>query len=137
LTRIESFNVLPQKFRVFILYNEHNYFDEKGFKQGRDWADKNNQECASWFHVKLKLSGRPAMYVKEYRYGENQVITPVDKDTTILECDMQNKRMILTFVLSFGSKAKVIEPLWLKEEVLKEAQAMLNNMKDEESEQEE
>ena len=40
-------------------------------------------------------------------------------------------------MLSFGSKAKVIEPLWLKEEVLKEAQAMLNNMKDEENEQEE
>ena len=45
--------------------------------------------------------------------------------------------MILTFVLSFGSKAKVIEPLWLKEEVLKEAQAMLHNMEENENEQEE
>ena len=30
---------------------------------------------------------------------------------------MQNQEMILSFVLSFGNKCKVIEPDWLKDKV--------------------
>lgn len=123
LTRIESFNVLPQKFRVSILYNEHNYFDEKGFKVGRDWSKDWNDDSAAnvtddWVHIKLELTGRPAMYVKEYKFGENQVITPIDKNTTILECDMHYRYSTIKFVLGFGTDCKVLEPQWLKEEIV-------------------
>lgn len=130
LTRIESFNVISQKFRVSILYNEHNYFDEKGFKIGRDWSKDWNDDSASnvtddWVHIKLELSGRPAMYVKEYKFGENQIITPIDKNTTILECDMHYRYSTIKFVLGFGLDCKVLEPQWLKEEVLLIARQIL------------
>lgn len=40
---------------------------------------------------------------------------------------MQNKNMILSFVLSFGSKCKVLEPEWLILAVNDEAKKILNN----------
>lgn len=125
LNRIQSVEVLPNYFVRLKTYDESMYLDEFGMKQN-----------GKYYRIKLELKDLYTV-ICERIYGRDQVITKVDDHTTILECDMQNKRMILTFVLSFGSKAKVIEPLWLKEEVLKEAQAMLNNMTDEENEQEE
>ena len=124
LNRIERYNVLSDKFRVLLSYNESDYFDEKGLKQGKDWSDSENLEKQSTVHIKLQLKGRPAMYVKEYKYGENQIITPIDKDTTILECDMRYKYNTIKFVLGFGTDCEVLEPLWLKDEVKRIAKEM-------------
>lgn len=132
LNRIESFTEVNQKFRVLLSYNERDYFDKTGFKIGIDWS-KNSWDGAStkvegdWVHIKLELSGKPAMYVKEYKYGENQIVTPIDKDATILECDMHYKYNTVKFVLGFGADCKVLEPKWLKEEVVSIAQKMINN----------
>ena len=65
------------------------------------------------------------MYVKEFKYGENQVVTAVDKDTTILECDMHYKYSTIKFVLGFGTDCQVLEPKWLKDEVKKVAKKIL------------
>ena len=116
LNRIQSVEVLPYHFVRLKTYNEALYLDEFGMKQN-----------GRYYRIKLELKDLYTV-ICERIYGRDQVITKVDDHTTILECDMQNKRMILTFVLSFGSKAKVIEPEWLKEEVMKEAQAMLEHM---------
>ena len=129
LTRIENFSIIPKKFSVSILYNEHDYFDEKGFKVGRDWSKDWDDETAEnvtddWVHIKLEFSGPPAMYVKEYKFGENQVVTPIDKNTTILECDMHYRYSTIKFVLGFGVDCKVLEPQWLKEEVASIAKQM-------------
>ena len=70
------------------------------------------------------ISGRPAMYIKEYKYGENQVVTPIDKDTTILECDMLYKYNTIKFVLGFGVNCEVLEPVWLKDEIKRIGKAM-------------
>ena len=126
LNRIEQIEKTTESFKVKRFYSEKDYFDEKGFKQGRDWADKNNQESASWFHIKLKLSGRPAMYVKEYRYGDKQKIVAIDQNTTILECDMQFKYNIKQFVLGFGADCEVIEPQWLNDEIKEECLKIIN-----------
>ena len=114
--------MLPHYFVRLKTYNEALYLDEFGIKQN-----------GRYYRIKLELKDLYTV-ICERIYGRNQVITRVDDHITILECDMQNKRMILTFALSFGSKAKVIEPEWLREEVLKEAQLMLHNMKEEENE---
>lgn len=131
LNRIESFTELNQKFRVLLSYNERDYFDKTGFKIGIDWSKKTWDGSSArvegdWVHVKLEFSGRPAMYVKEYKYGENQVVTPIDKDKTILECDMHYRYNTIKFVLGFGTDCKVIEPQWLKEEVVSIAKQMIN-----------
>lgn len=131
LSRIEKFAVLPKKFSVKLSYNEHDYFDKTGFKIGTDWSKDPRDESAAeavvgdWVHIKLALTGRPAMYVKEYIYGENQIVTPIDKDCTILECDMHYKYSTIKFVLGFGTDCEVLEPQWLKDEVKNVAKKIL------------
>lgn len=131
LSRIEKFTVLTKKFTVKLSYNEHDYFDKTGFKIGTDWSKSINDKHAAeavvgdWVHIKLALSGRPAMYVKEYKYGENQIVTPIDQNCTILECDMHYKYSTIKFVLGFGTDCEVLEPQWLKDEVKSVAKKLL------------
>lgn len=68
--------------------------------------------------IKLRLFGKPAMYVKEYLYGSDQSITEIDKDTTILEFTAKYKYNTLQLVLGFGADCEVLEPEWLKKEVV-------------------
>ena len=127
-TRIVSIRRTSERFRrpSKNIYNPSDYYDENGFKVGLDWStDSNNME---WNHIKLRLSGRPAMYVKEYRYGKNQTIQAIDKDTTILECDMQYCYNTIKFVMGFGVDCEVLEPEWLKEEVKEQCKKMLEKL---------
>jgi predicted DNA-binding transcriptional regulator YafY len=131
LNRIENFTILyyEKKFIKPRSFDRKEYFDETGFKVGIDWSNNSWDGSSAnvksdWVHIKLKLSGKPAMYVKEFKYGENQVVTAVDKDTTILECDMHYRYNAIKFVLGFGVDCKVLEPQWLKEEVVSIAKQM-------------
>ena len=127
INRIERYDITTEKFRVLLSYNENEYFDDKGFKRGMDWSNKSEGDSVNteWIRIKLELSGRPAMYVKEYIYGENQVVTPIDQSTTVLECDMHYKYNTVKFVLGFGKDCKVLEPQWLKDEIKSIAKQML------------
>lgn len=118
LNRIQKITLTKESFTILKTYNESLYLDEFGMKQN-----------GKYYRIKLELTNLYTV-ICERIYGKNQQITKVDDNTTILECDMQNKRQILTFVLSFGSKAKVIEPEWLIEDVRKEALGILENMKE-------
>ena len=124
INRIERFSLTDKKFRKRLSYNERDYFDENGFKGG---AGSTNHD--DWTHIKIKLTGAPAMYIKEYVYGKNQVITAVDKNTTVLECDMQYRSNVLRFVLGFGADCEVLEPEWLKEEVINTARIIFKQYK--------
>ena len=110
INRIQSFDVLPRKFRVLLSYNESDYLDEYGMKQNGDW-----------YKIKLKLSGNYAMLIKERIYGKEQQVEVVD-GATILTCKMQNEDNILKFALGFGADCQVLEPDWLKEKVVQTAQ---------------
>lgn len=107
LNRIQNFAVQHRKFVQLLTYKESDYLDEYGMK--------NNGE---WYSIKLKLTGNYAMLVKERVYGKDQKIEVIDEKTTILSCKMQNKENILVFVLGFGSNCEVLEPEWLKEELI-------------------
>ena len=74
--------------------------------------------------IKLRLTGKPAMYCKEYLYGKEQSITEIDKDTTVLEFVAKYKYNTLKLVLGFGVDCEVLEPEWLKNEVVKQASLM-------------
>lgn len=128
LNRIEKFTLTDKKYPSRSSYNEHDYFDKTGFKIGKDWHQtENNQQKdhSDYVHIKLELTGPPAMYVKEYIYGKNQTVTAVDTKTTILECDMHYVYNTIKFVLGFGVDCKVLEPEWLKKEVKAIAEKML------------
>lgn len=126
LNRIENFKELNEKFRMLLTYNEQDYLNAKGLKKISNWNNEFSlgDEKEEWVHIKLKFSGHPARYVKEFRYGENQVITPIDKDTTILECDMQYEYNVVKFVLGFGLDCEVLEPQSLKQIVKNIAKKM-------------
>lgn len=115
LNRINSINILPTKFTIMKTYNESDYLDDFGMKNNGEYYD-----------IKIELTDLyTAIY--ERTYGKNQKITRIDDHKTILECSMQNKSIITSFVLGFGSKARVIEPAWLREEIYNNAKAILNN----------
>ena len=121
LNRITAFETTQRGFDYVYSYREgsewHEYLDGKSMKKVRDWSEDLGGADAS-MRVKLRLSGRPAMYVKEYLYGEEQTVTEIDKDTTILEFTAQYKYNMLQLVLGFGADCEVLEPEWLKAEVL-------------------
>ncbi len=107
INRIQKFSVTNRKFRVLLYYNERDYLDEFGMKQNGEWCE-----------IKLKLTGSYAMLVKERVYGKEQNVEAIDEKTTILTCKMQNKENIKVFTLGFGEHCEVLEPAWLKEELL-------------------
>jgi predicted DNA-binding transcriptional regulator YafY len=121
LNRIVSFSVLPQKFTQLYGYREgsgwHEYIDEFRLKKIPDWKGELGGENAS-MRIKLHLSGKPAMYAHEYLYGLDQVITDIDKDNTIIEFTAEYKYNTVQLVLGFGADCKVLEPGWLKDEVI-------------------
>ena len=108
LNRIKSVVETSERFRVPITYNERDYLDEYGMKQNGEW-----------YPIKLKLTGNYALLAKERIYGKNQTVEMVDKNTTILSVEMQNKDDIVSFVLGFRDQCEVIEPEWLREEIKK------------------
>lgn len=114
LNRIEKIELLNDKYTISKTFNESNYLDQYGMK--------NNGEYIS---VSIKLKAPYAALVKERIYGKNQQIISVDDNTTILKCDMQNLASIVSFVLGFGSKAEVLEPLELKEALRNELKRMV------------
>ena len=107
LNRIQSFEITSKPFRIKLTYNERDFLDEYGMKQNGDW-----------YPIKLKITGKYAMLVKERIYGKNQTVEAIDKNTSILSVEMQNKEDILVFVLGFGANCEVLEPEWLREKVV-------------------
>ncbi len=95
-------------------FNESDYLDEFGMK--------NNGE---YYHVELEFSDLN-VYIQERTYGKNQVVDIIDDNHLKMSCDMQNKNMIVSFVMSFGAKCKVISPDWLKEEISNELLKMMD-----------
>ena len=121
LNRIVEFELTAKKFDYIYSYREgsewHEWLDGNSMKKVPDWSgDIGGAEDS--MRVKLRLSGRPAMYVKEYLYGADQIITEIDKNTTILEFTAQYKYNLLQLVLGFGADCEVLEPEWLKNEVI-------------------
>ena len=107
LNRIQSFEITNKPFRIKLTYNERDFLDEYGMRQNGEW-----------YSIKLKITGKYAMLVKERIYGKNQTVEAVDQNTSILSVDMQNKEDILVFVLGFGANCEVLEPEWLKEKLV-------------------
>lgn len=106
INRIISYEKLKETFVVLKTFNFSDYVDSFGMK--------NNGE---FYEIKLKVMNQYAAMVKERVFGKDQVIESIDEKTTILTCKMQNKGIIISFVLGFGCDAVVLEPEWLREEL--------------------
>lgn len=113
LNRIQELRILTSKFTRMKTYQAKEFIDKYGMKQNGEY-----------FYIKLELTDLYTV-ISERIYGKNQKITKVDEHITILECHMQNKQIIQSFVLGFGSKVKVLEPAWLKEQITLEVKRIL------------
>ena len=108
LNRIEKIEKTRNHFTRLKTFNETHYLDSFGMKQNGEY-----------YHLELELKDLKTV-MQERIYGKNQSIEEIDSHWIRFTCDMQNKNMILSFVLSFGAKCKVISPNWLKELVQEE-----------------
>ena len=115
LNRIEEIKKTNDYFSRIKTYNEANYLDEFGMKQNGDF-----------YNIKLQLTDLKTV-MEERIYGKNQHIEVIDDHYINFSCDMQNKDMILSFVLSFGSKCRVLSPLWLVD-MVKDEINKINNL---------
>lgn len=114
INRMIEYEKTNVKFNVWKLYNRSNYLNEYGFA--------NNGE---WYHIEFKTYGTYASLVKERIYGKNQKVIPIDEKTTLVKVDMQNKENIKVFILGFGDNCEIIEPQWLKEEIIETIKKIL------------
>lgn len=97
-------------FKIWKYYDRSDYLDEYGIK-----------EVGIWHRVEFIAYNQYSSYVKERIYGRNQVVTPIDSNSTLVAVDMQNKEKITSFILSFTDDIKVLGPKWLIDEMKRHA----------------
>ena len=112
INRMNLITGLKKKYTKWKSYNSSDYLEPTGFKKEQ------------WYHLELKVDKSFIGQIKERVYGKNQEIT-FEKNKYILKVDIQNKEEIITLVLSFGNNVEVIEPTWLKDELLNTAKLYL------------
>lgn len=108
LNRIAKLETLNVKYSLPSDFNIKAYVSKFGMKIGK------KEE------VILKIHKR--YYVSEYVYGEHQNITYIDDDTIILSVIMQGDIAIKQFVMSLGSDCEVLQPAWLKQQIIEESE---------------
>ena len=77
-------------------------------------------------HVRVRFSPDVAGYIKEKIWLSNQDIEALDDGSIIFEADVSGTDEIRFWIMSWGSKAEVIEPEALRQEIQTEAEAVLD-----------
>lgn len=70
-------------------------------------------ECEP-FRVKVRLTPEAGRYVKERRWSSDQVVTDLDDGRCEIEFTAQSETEVLSWVLSFGANAEILEPFNLR-----------------------
>ncbi len=76
-----------------------------------------------WFHTDV------AGYIKEKIWHESQEIHPQDDGSIIFEAEVAGTDEIRFWIMSWGSKAEVLEPESLRDEIREEAEVILERYK--------
>ncbi|MGM9970288.1 MAG: helix-turn-helix transcriptional regulator [Anaeroplasma sp.] len=105
LNRIDAIIKTKNYFTIVKNFELSNYLDEFGMKKNGEY-----------YEIQLEFSNMNTI-IKERIYGKNQKIEEIDSEHVILRCEMQNKEMIKSFVLSYGEKCRVISPEWLIDDI--------------------
>jgi predicted DNA-binding transcriptional regulator YafY len=77
--------------------------------------------------IRIRFSSEAARYVQEKTWHASQQITKDEKDgSVVLEVHLSNTKEIKAWTLSFGPRATVLEPETLRNEIVKDIEAMLS-----------
>lgn len=115
LHRMLEIELLDESFEIQRDYKEADFFDQQGLVEPLT-------------HVKLIIKGKMGRMLDEKIYGQNQVVTCLDacRHVFLFEADMRNQLVIRKFILSFGSRCEVIEPVEIREEMILDAKKTLH-----------
>ena len=75
--------------------------------------------------VKIRFAADIAGYIKEKTWHQTQIITPQKDGSIIFEARVAGTDEIKYWLMSWGGKAEVLRPASLREEMIAEAQNML------------
>ena len=76
--------------------------------------------------VKIRFSPEVAGYVKDSIWHESQKITDQKDESVLFEVEVAGTDEIKYWLMSWGSKAAVLEPASLRDEIRGEAEAVMN-----------
>ena len=77
-------------------------------------------------HIKVWFDPDVAGYIKEKIWHESQQIHPQDDGSILFEAEVAGTDEIRFWIMTWGSKAEVLEPEFLREEIRAEAEMMAN-----------
>ncbi len=79
------------------------------------------------FTVKVLFSPEASDYVYDRQWSSKQKIAVKDDGSLELSFDAQNKVEVISWILGFGRKVKVLEPDWLINDIKEEVSKVLNS----------
>lgn len=79
------------------------------------------------FPIKILFKASAATYVAERRWSGNQRIEELPNNDIILYAEAGNEKECVSWILSFGANAELLQPAWLREKI-KETLADMNRV---------
>ncbi|MDI3534163.1 MAG: hypothetical protein PWQ82_528 [Thermosediminibacterales bacterium] len=114
ISRIKDLKVKDETFVIDDGFSYRDYIKDS-------WEILKSQKI---YHVKLKFSPGKARFIKEYYRTKAHKIEELSDGSIIFERRVAGLEEISSWVLSFGGEVEVIEPVELKEKIIKEAEKM-------------
>lgn len=79
------------------------------------------------FEVKIRFAPEAATYVAERQWSATQTITRLEDGSIILAANMSSLPEAVSWILSFGDRATVLEPDWLIKQIKKVLRGIIKN----------
>lgn len=114
LSRIINYYTLKEKFGIKIEFD----FEKAVNKSFGIYTDKE-------LNIKLEIFYPMSEIIMEKKYAKSQKITKLDEKTILFEAKMSGYVEIKSWLMSMGSKVKVIQPEELREDIINETKKIL------------
>lgn len=116
LSRIRKYSMTYKLFRVLSAYKESDYLGKDGM-----------QKHGEWHRVTLLMTGDNASRARETTYGKDQEVVQLEHDKLQVTFSIKNTNNTLPMiVLGMGSQCEVLEPQWLKADIVKLCEEIKN-----------
>ena len=82
------------------------------------------------FEAVLKFDAFSGFFNAEKKWPDGVTIETLEDESVIMHAKTRSKSGIIRFILSYGSEVGVLEPLWLRDEIVSTLKDNLNNYSD-------